>query len=486
MGALVAVIDKKGRAAAEKALDMLESLRHRFDYSYGIATENSVFIAKKEGKLTNEVPETPVAIGYGLSKIKPEDTPQPILEENFALTINGRFFPQQKPSDIEFARNLLKNNPIEKAEELLKKFDGSYSFAILHKDRIIVGRDPFGTSPLYYGENRRFAAVASEMRALRKLGIEKVKSFPPGTISTVTKDGLAFKKVRKVAKAFLKGIAEKEAIEILQKLLLESVKERIADLDQFGLAFSGGVDSGVLALLTKKCGAAPQLISVGLEGGKGIDEAVLAAEELGLSIKVKTFSEEEVAEAVPKVLWIIEEPNPIKLSIAIPLFFAAKAAKENGLKVILAGQGSDELFAGYKRYLQMFSEKGEKALHETLYNDFLNCYKTNFERDEKVCAFHNLELRLPFADWKLANYALKLPPKFKIRQEERPPRKVILRKAAEKLGLPASIAYKPKKAIQYTTGVASILKKIARRKGLSLQKYVEKAFNETYMKREEL
>ena len=183
MGALVAVIDKKGRTAAEKALDMLEALRHRFDHSYGIATENSVFIAKKEGKLTNEVPETPVAIGYGLSKIKPEDTPQPILEENFALTINGRFFPQQEPSDIEFARSLLKNNPAEKAEELLKKFDGSYSFAVLHEDRIIVGRDPFGTSPLYYGGNRRFAAVASEMRALRKLGIEKVKSFPPGTIS---------------------------------------------------------------------------------------------------------------------------------------------------------------------------------------------------------------------------------------------------------------------------------------------------------------
>ena len=486
MGALVAVIDKKGRAAAEKALGMLEVLKHRFDHSYGIATKNSVFIAKKERKPTNKVSEAPVAIGYGLCKIKSEDTPQPILGENFAFTINGRFFPQQKPSDMEFARNFLKNNPVKNAEELVKKFDGSYSFAVLHEDRIIVGRDPFGTSPLYYGENSRFAAVATEMRALRKLGIKKVKSFPPGTISAITKDGLAFKKVRKVAKAFLRDIAEKEVIESFQKLLLESVKERIADLDRFGLAFSGGVDSGVLALLTKKCGSTPELISVGLEGGKEINEAVSAAKELGLSIKVKTFSEEEVAEAISKVLWIIEEPNPMKLSIAIPLFFAAKAAKENGLKVLLAGHGSDELFAGYKKYLQIFSEKGEKALHETLCNDFLNCYKANFERDEKVCASHKLELRLPFADWELANYALKIPPKFKICLKESPSRKVILRKAAEKLDLPASIAYKPKKAIQYATGVALILKKIARRKGLSLQKFVEKAFNEAYMRKGDL
>ena len=474
MGAIVAVTDKQGKTAVEKALDMLKALTHRFNHLYGIATENSIFIAKNHAELISEIPEASAAIGYGLCKIKPEDEPQPTLEENFAFALEGRFFPQQSPSDLKYAINLLKKGVSEKTKELIGKIDGSYNLAVLHRRKILVGRDPSGTRPLYYGENSKFAAVASEIKALRKLGIEG-KSFPPGTIAAISSEGFIFEKVRKPPKATLRDITEGEAAEIIQESLLEAIRERIADLDKFAIAFSRGLDSGILALLAKKCGFTPQLISVGLEGKKEIEEAVSSAEELGLPIKIRVFNEKEIKDIIPKVLWIIEEPDPIKLSIAIPLFFAAETTSKNDLKVILAGQGSDELFAGYKKYLQVFSEKGEEALHEALRRDFLNCYKTNFERDEKVCAFHKLELRLPFADWELANFALSLPPRLKISLESGQ-RKVILRKAAEKLGLPASIAYRPKRAIQYATGVTSTLRKIAKRKGLSLQKYVEKIF----------
>jgi len=474
MGALVAVLDKKGKAATEKAASMLEALRHRFDHSYGVATEKSIFIAKDYGKLVSGIPEAPAAIGYGLCKIKPKDEFQPLLEETFAFALEGRFFPHRTPSDLEFAVNILRHGVTNKAEELVGNIDGSYNFAVIHKGKILVGRDPFGTRPLYYGENKKFAAVASEIRALRKLGMEG-KPFPPGTIAVMSSDGFKFKKVRKIAKLTLEDIIEEKAVKNLQKLLLEAVKERIVDLDRFAIAFSGGLDSGILALLAKNCGFTPQLVSVGLEGKKETEETISSAEELELPITTKVFSKEDVEAIIPKVLWIIEEPDPIKLSIAIPLFFASEVANKRGLKVILAGHGSDELFAGYKKYLQILSEKGEKTLHKVLREDFLNCYKTNFERDEKICAFHKLELRLPFADWELANYALSLPPKLKISLETGL-RKIVLRRAAEKLGLPSSIAYKPKKAIQYATGVTSVLKKIAKREGLSLQKYVEKVF----------
>jgi len=479
MGAIAAVLDKKGKEAAEKTYEMLKTLAHRFNHSYGIATRNSIFIIKNYADFAGEIPEAHAAIGYGLCKTQPKDQPQPILEEDFTLALEGRFFPSQNPSDLEFACELLKSRGAEKIQEIIEKLDGSYNLAILHKGNILVGRDPFGTRPLYYGENSRFIALASEKKALWKLGIEG-ESLPPGTIAVISRDGIKLKKARSFAEITLKDAAE-EAAKTIQRLIFEAVKERILDLDKFSVAFSGGLDSSLLAFTAKKCGLAPQLISVGLEGRKETEEAVSSAEELGLPVKLKIFNEGDVEAVIPKVLWLIEEPDPVKLSIAIPLFFAAETASENGLRVMLAGQGSDELFAGYKKYLQIYSEKGEKALYATLREDFLNCYRTNFERDEKVCAFHKLELRLPYADWELSNYALNLPPRLKITLETGQG-KTVLRKAAEKLGLPAPIAYKPKKAIQYATGIVSILKKIAKRKGLSLQKYVEKVFTEIFPK----
>ena len=479
MGAIAAVLDKKGKEAAEKTYEMLKTLAHRFNHLYGIATRNSIFIIKNYADLAGEIPEANAAIGYGLCKTHPKDQPQPILKEDFALALEGRFFPSQNPSDLEFVCELLKSRGAEKIQEIIEKLDGSYNLALLHKGNILVGRDPFGTRPLYYGENSRFIAIASEKKALWKLGIE-AEFIPPGTIAVISRDGIKLKKARSFTEITLKDAAE-EAAKTIQRLIFEAVKERILDLDKFAIAFSGGLDSSLLALTAKKCGFIPQLISVGLEGRKETEEAVSSAEELGLPVKLKIFNEEDVEAVIPKVLWLIEEPDPVKLSIAIPLFFAAETASENGLRVMLAGQGSDELFAGYKKYLQIYSEKGEKAVYAALREDFLNCYRTNFERDEKVCAFHKLELRLPYADWELSNYALNLPPRLKITLETGQ-RKTVLRKAAEKLGLPASIAYKPKKAIQYATGVASILKKIAKRRGLSLQKYVEKVFTEIFPK----
>jgi len=480
MVAIAAVRDKKGKEAAEKTYEMLKTLAHRFNHSYGIATRNSIFIIKNHADLTDEIPEANAAIGYGLCKTQPKDQPQPILEEDFTLALEGRFFPSQNPSDLEFVCELLKSRGAEKIQEIIEKLDGSYNLAILHKGNILIGRDPFGTRPLYYGENSRFIAIASEKKALWKLGIES-EPLPPGTIAAISRDGIKLKKARSFDETALKDATEEEAAKTIQRLIFEAVKERILDLDKFAIAFSGGLDSSLLALTAKKCGFIPQLISVGLEGRKETEEAVSSAEALGLPIKLKIFNEQDVEAVIPKVLWLIEEPDPVKLSIAIPLFFAAETASENGLRVMLAGQGSDELFAGYKKYLQIYSEKGEKALYAALREDFLNCYRTNFERDEKVCAFHKLELRLPYADWELSNYALNLPPKLKITLEAGQ-RKTVLRKAAEKLGLPASIANKPKKAIQYTTGVTSILKKIAKRKGLNLQKYVEKVFTEIFPK----
>jgi len=488
MGGLVAVIDKKGKKAAVKALDMLKTLRHRFDSSVGIAIENLVSIAKDYAKLTDKIPEIPeasAAIGYGLCNIKPKDMPQPIMEEDFVFIFEGRFFPQQSPSDLETVKMLLKQNPAKKAAEIIEKLDGSYSFVVLHKNLIIAGRDSFGTRPLYYGENSQFSALASEMKALWKLGMKDVGYVDPGTLLFLSGEGCVSKEVRKLPERVEEQVNEAEAIKRLQSLLLEAVRERVEDLSEVAVAFSGGVDSGTLAFLTAKCNVEPQLVCVGMEGRGEFQESIGLAEQLDLPLHMRVLSEEEIEEMIPKVLWLIEEPDPVKLSIAIPFFAVAETAKKLGFNVLLAGQGSDELFGGYKRYLQLYSEKGKNVLHKLLYKDFTECYRNNFERDEKVCAFNKVELRLPFVDWELANYVLQLPVEFKILSENDQLRKHILRKSMEKMGLPKPIAYKPKKAVQYATGVNATLKKIARRKGLSLREYVKQIFNEVYSRRED-
>jgi asparagine synthase (glutamine-hydrolysing) len=103
-------------------------------------------------------------------------------------------------------------------------------------------------------------------------------------------------------------------------------------------------------------------------------------------------------------------------------------------------------------------------------------HETNFERDFKICNFHNVELRLPFATYQIAKFATDIPVELKIEMKDNELRKLVLRRVAENLGLPQSIAKKPKRAIQYATGVNKTLKKLARTKGVPMKEYIQETF----------
>jgi len=481
MGAVIAVINKKSGNAKETAFAMLKMLEHSGVEAFGIASPTIVKIEKSVGLLQDEDINSPILIGHVFSKILMSDKPQPTKLENATLVFEGRIYPPNTQlSDLEFATEKLEQNREENAEALIKNFEGNFAFAVTESDRLIAGRDSLGAYPLYYGENADVAALASERKALWKVGVERVSSFPPGHMAIVSKRGFKFKPAKTLAYPKIRQAAMQIAVEKLQRLLRQSIKERVSDLKDVAVAFSGGLDSSIIAFLARNFGIDVHLIFVSLKNQPEAQYAKEAAEALNLPLHIHFYNEKAVEDVLPKVLWLIEEPDPIKTSIGIPVFWTAEKASEMGFRVILAGQGADELFGGYKRHLNDYSQYGEEFVEKTIFNDIARMYKTNLERDSKICNFHNLELRLPFATYQLAKFAVSLPLQLKIESPNDMLRKIVLRKTAEDMGLSHFIANKQKRAIQYTTGVNKVVKRLAKQKGLATKDYLQKKFQTTF------
>ena len=483
MGALVAAVSKRGQDVVPSVISMLNELNHRGKDAHGIATANSLNIAKTIEELSIDFDSSSVVLGHNLTKFLPRDPAQPVNGEGFTFVFEGRLFPSpnlnELPEPEQLARKL-SSKPLNNAIRILESMDGSYVFAVAEPDRIITGRDVFGAVPFYYGENDAVCGLASERKALWALGLEDVKTFPPGQLAIVDTHGFSFKSVKTFSMPPTKRVNLETATQALHLLLLESTRKRVCDLDAVAVAFSGGVDSSVVAALAKDVGLDVQLITVGLENQPEVQFARKAAEALELPLHLQTYTIIELEKTLQTALWITEESSLVGACVAVPFYWTAEAASKLGYAVLLAGQGADELFGGYKRYLTEYAESGDEAVKETMFRDVVNAYSENFQRDNQICAFHGIELRLPFIDHDVVDFALRLPLRLKINSEEDKLRKNVLRRTAFNLDIPDFIADKPKKAIQYTTGVTKTLKRIAKIEGLTLQKYITKIYNKTY------
>ncbi len=397
---------------------------------------------------------------------------------NATVLFTGRIYsPIPAASGAEIlAKKLEQADRIKASEAFLKEVEGDFTFMIVEPERIIAGRDPVGVQPLYYGENGNVTAFASNRKALWKLGIDDVRSFPPGNVAIVSREGFKFKPVKTLAYAQPKPVTMPEAAEALKKLLERSVQRRVSGLKEVAVAFSGGLDSSVVAYLASKCPVDVHLVHVSLENRPETEEAKKAADALNLPLQFSLFREADVEKVLSKVVELIEEPDPVKASIGVPFYWAAEKTAVAGFKVLLAGQGADELFGGYQRYVNEYLQHGAEAVRKTMFDDVVGINESNLERDMKICGFHDVELRLPFASYSLAEFAVALPVELKIEREAGSLRKLVLRKTAENMGLPASITEKPKKAVQYATGINGVVKKLAKKHKATVAEYINKLF----------
>ncbi|MFH1510994.1 MAG: asparagine synthetase B, partial [Candidatus Woesearchaeota archaeon] len=239
---------------------------------------------------------------------------------------------------------------VKKSLELLSEVDGVYSFAFWHDGKVIIARDIIGEKPLWYSHADGFS-FASEKKALvgcldivelnpRKMLVYDVAS------DTLHLENRSFFSVRPLHKGKIE--------ENLLKLLEASVKKRVPET-KFGLLFSGGLDSGVLAVLLKNLGCDFTCYTAGcIDRERQLPEDLLcarkAADALGLKLKVVTVDLHNVPDLLKAVVPLIEDTNVTKVSVALPFFSACRQAKKDGCRVIFSGLGSEELFAGYERH----------------------------------------------------------------------------------------------------------------------------------------
>ncbi|RXA21705.1 asparagine synthetase B [Methanosarcina sp. MSH10X1] len=424
-----------------------------------------------------------LSIGNTLLKIT-GDMPQPLAGKG-ALVLNGEIFNFRElaaekgiktESDTEVLFTLIEtrikegDSPINAVFSALSRVNGDYALAYILDGELVLARDPVGVKPLFYFVKRNTKKpeiiFASEKKAFSSQK-DDIKPFPPGSIKSFNiRSGAVKEKSLEIKLPQKRLTQEREAVSLLKAALERAVEIRLTKTA--GIAFSGGIDSVFLAALAKNIDPSIPLYAVGLPNSHDLAQAERAAEAIGLtaSLKIRFLSPGEIEAAIPDVIYSTESIDPMKISIGLPLYFVAKAAKEEGKRVLLTGQGADELFGGYSRH-ESFLEEGPEVLDSEIYSDLRKISTINLERDDMVTMANSVELRVPFLDREVIRTGLAIHPELKVlKRDNLYIRKYILRKAAEGM-LPPELLWKEKKAIQYGTGVQKVLDRFAREAGFS-------------------
>ena len=472
MGFIAALLSKTNADVSPQLLRMLRVASPSRGDGYGVATPHGVTtfsLMPESAALGSEA-----MLGYRLVKTMPGDPPQPVSQHCYTMIFEGRLWARSTPY-IPAAADVVGVDPALGIRRLIEEENGSYVVAAAEKGRILCGRDTVGIVSLYFGETETLAGVASNRKMLWSAGIE-AEPLPPGCMAEMTKSGVHLHRVLRIHQPPTRTVSMDEAVEELDRLLYEAAEARSRGVFKASLGFSGGIDSSLLAHYLNRCGVHLNLVCVGVEGSADFEAAEEAAESLDLPIRLEAFPSTQVVDDLDAVLCSVEEPDPIKVGVALPLYWAVRSAAGYGDRIFFSGNGSDELFGGYLKYVREYAASG-KAVGDTMFKDVAAAHMVNYERDYKVCADFGVDLRLPFADLRLIEFGLALPLELKLPADEASLRKPLLRALASRIGLPEAVVSRRKRAVQYSTGVSRVLKKLARREGSTLSRYLAERFD---------
>ncbi len=237
----------------------------------------------------------------------------------------------------------------------------------------------------------------------------------------------------------------------LSKSISRSVENCVSGETSAGVMFSGGIDSTLVAFLSKKFARA-KLYTIGVEGSQDLEWAGKIASEIGGDLRVRVLSEGEVLHVYSEVKELLKTEHLLSIELGMAVLLCSRMAKEEGVRRILSGHGADELFAGYSKYGIGFA--GQKDVGAMMDEDLKLAIGKDVRESEMIAAGEGIGVGFPFLSKEVVGLAQSIPISEHFKGEERKP---VLREIAKILGVPESARTRPKKAMQYGSGIHKIL-----------------------------
>tara|TARA_B100000575_G_scaffold147998_1_gene118074 strand:- start:11296 stop:12960 length:1665 start_codon:yes stop_codon:yes gene_type:complete len=438
-----------------KILQMSKKIRHRGPDWSGIYSNKSAVIAHER-----------------LAIVDPISGKQPLFSDDnrYILAANGEIYNHidirknlknkysfKTNSDCEVILALFK----EKKNNFLDEMNGIFAFAIYDtiEDKYFIARDHVGIIPLYVGWDKKGTFyVSSELKSLES-NCEKIELFPPGHYLSSDDDGYKSWYSRDW-ETFDKVKNNSTNIDKLENALSNAVHRQLMSDVPYGVLLSGGLDSSITSALAKKFASKrvesgdtkgawwPQLhsFSVGLEGSPDLVAARKVAEHIGTIHHEIKFTIQEGLDALSDVIYHLETYDVTTVRASTPMYLMARAIKSLGIKMVLSGEGADELFGGY---LYFHKAPSQKEFHEETVRKLKKLHQYDCLRANKSLAAWGIEGRVPFLDKEFIDVAMRINPEDKMITSERM-EKWVVRKAFEKY-LPESVTWRQKE--QFSDGV---------------------------------
>jgi len=448
-------LKQKSETLRSQVLEMSKIIRHRGPDWSGIFSNDKAILAHER-----------------LAIVDPASGKQPLFSKDgrLVLAANGEIYNHQllrqqfegkyefqTQSDCEVILALYQ----EKGPHFIDEMNGIFGFALydVEKDEYFIARDHMGIIPLYMGWDQ-FGTfyVASELKALEGY-CTKIELFPPGHYLS-SKDGELVQWYQREWTDFEAVKANETSIQEIRKALEAAVHRQLMSDVPYGVLLSGGLDSSITSAIAKKFAQKriesgdtvdawyPQLHSfaVGLEGSPDLAAARKVADHLGTIHHEIKFTIQEGLDAVRDVIYNIETYDVTTIRASTPMYLMARVIKSMGIKMVLSGEGSDELFGGY---LYFHKAPNAKEFHEETVRKLSKLHMYDCLRANKSLAAWGIEGRVPFLDKEFMDVAMRINPQDKMINGERM-EKWVLRKAFEDM-LPESVAWRQKE--QFSDGV---------------------------------
>ncbi|KIA83066.1 asparagine synthetase B [Kaistella solincola] len=459
MCGIVCLLDAKQKTEIlrPQILEMSKKIRHRGPDWSGIFQDEKVIFSHER-----------------LAIVDPTSGKQPLFTKDgkIVLAVNGEIYNHQElraefpdyefltHSDCEVILALYQRD----GKDFLEKLNGIFAFALYdtENDVYLVGRDHMGICPLYQGwdKNGNYY-VASELKALEGI-CKKIETFLPGHF-LYSKDGYEMQKwYHREWQDFDNVKDNATEISAIRKSLEAAVHRQLMSDVPYGVLLSGGLDSSIIAAVTAKYARNriesgdvqeawyPRLHSfaVGLKGSPDLIAAQKAADHIGSIHHEVHFTVQEGLDAVRDVIYHLETYDVTTIRASTPMYLLARVIKSMGIKMVLSGEGSDELFGGY---LYFHKAPNPKEFHDETVRKLGKLHLYDCLRANKALMSWGIEGRVPFLDKEFMDVAMTVNPKDKMTSKaEGKMEKWILRKAFEDL-LPESIAWRQKE--QFSDGV---------------------------------